>query len=129
MDGELLPLVVGSSGVTAVVVAVITAIVNRRKLSAEATNIISQAAGGVVERLENENIRLTTANDKLTVRVADLEKRERQRDHRDHLFEEQVRMHQVYDEGLAIRLRNAGITDVPPPPPLLFGAVPPPAEP
>lgn len=103
---------------TAVIVATITAFVNRRKLSAEATNIISQAAGGVVERLENENIRLSNENEALRTRVSKLEARERTRDHRDHLFEEQVRLHQLYDEGLAIRLKEAGI-EVPPPPPLV----------
>lgn len=66
MKGEnLLPLILGSSGITAVVVALISALFNRRKLQAEATSIISNAAGGVVTNLFADNTRLREENAEL----------------------------------------------------------------
>lgn len=48
----------GGAGVAAVVAAVINAFVNRRKLSAEATEIITKASAGVVENIMKDNAEL-----------------------------------------------------------------------
>lgn len=49
-----------SAGITAVIVAVLNAIFNRRKLSAEATEIITKAAAGTVEQVVKDNESLRT---------------------------------------------------------------------
>lgn len=79
--------------------AVINAVAGRRKLGADATKVITEAAGGVVERLENENERLSNRVTLLERQVTDLTERDRiQRDlllvHAgwDHLAIEQLRL-------------------------------------
>jgi len=62
----------GSAGITAVLLLVITAVINRRKLGAETDNIsatatkaITDAASGVVERIEGDNLRLRASIERL----------------------------------------------------------------
>lgn len=111
-----LVLLISSSGVTAVIVSVITAMVNRRKLSAEATNIISQAAGGIVERLEIENKRLNNDLEKMRIRVLDLELIENKRKDKAEYYEDAAARHLEYDATLIEKLLALGVTvDAPPP--------------
>jgi len=62
----------GASGITAVLLLVITAVINRKKLGAETDNIsatatkaITDAASGVVERIEGDNLRLRASIERL----------------------------------------------------------------
>lgn len=74
-DGSLetLLLLVGSSGVTGLIVALVGLLANKKKVTAEATHQISQAAGSLVDRLEKENERISDECTTLRGRVADLE--------------------------------------------------------
>lgn len=106
----------GSGAVGAVVAAIINGFFNKRKLSAEATNIISQAAGGVVQNLQDDNTRLRAAN----ALVSDRERRTRRAIRkRDEEFREILDEHRLWDMTVAEKLRKAGI-DVPDPPNLIF---------
>lgn len=58
MSQELILAILGSAGFTAVIGAVVNAVFNRRKLSAEATQIITQAAAGTVENVMKDNTEL-----------------------------------------------------------------------
>ncbi len=109
-------LLISSSGITAVIVAIITAMVNRRKLSAEATNIISQAAGGIVQRLEDENKRLNLNLEHMRNRVSDLELIENKRGDQMELYNHQIYAHLEYDRMLVEQLEKLGVTVAPPPP-------------
>lgn len=80
---DLLTLLV-STGAATIIVAFITAIFNRRKLSAEATQIITQAAAGTVENIMKDNAALRTELGQikgelrtLTIAVAAADRRER----------------------------------------------------
>lgn len=55
--GEILQLV-GSLGGAGVVAAVVNAIINRRRMGADVSDVIQKAAGGIVERIEGDNARL-----------------------------------------------------------------------
>jgi len=71
---------VGSAGLATVLLAVVNAIVNRRKLGAEATKVISEAAAGTVKDVREDNTRLREENRELRARVTALEDREEQRE-------------------------------------------------
>lgn len=83
--------------------AVVNAVAGRRKLGADATKVITEAAGGVVERLEDENERLSLRVTHLEQEVADL--KERDRVQRDLLL-----VHAGWDHLAIDQLRLAGIT-------------------
>ncbi len=80
---DILTLLV-STGVATIIVAIIQAVFNRRKLSAEATQIITQAAAGTVENIMKDNATLRTQMgvlegklNTLTIAVAAADRRER----------------------------------------------------
>lgn len=116
---ELLPILIGSSGVTAVLISVVTALFNKRKLRADATSIISQAAGGLVEQIAADNTRLRAENATLEGRADRLESAARRRDKRDAKIQASIAKHNDYDIELAQMLRDAGI-NVPDPPALVW---------
>jgi hypothetical protein len=82
--------------------AVINAVAGRRKLGADATKVITEAAGGVVERLENENERLSLRVTHLEQEVGDL--KERDRVQRDLLL-----VHAGWDHLAIDQLRQQGV--------------------
>jgi hypothetical protein len=112
-----------STGAATIIVALITAVFNRRKLSAEATQIITQAAAGTVENIMKDNAALRTELcdvkselAKLTVAVANAEKRERAHA----AIEERYRWHldrwHRYTKRVTDELRALGGTIEDPPP-------------
>ncbi len=103
---EQLPIIVGSSGVTALLVAVFSALVNRRKIKAEATSILTEAAGGIVQILQADNARLRADAKRQEVLR---ERRERAERDRDEQFRVLLREHHDYDMSLVQSLREAGI--------------------
>ncbi len=122
MSPEIVLAVVGSAGFTALLTAVVNALTNRRKLSADATKIITEAASGVVERLEGEIARKDTEHknkvDDLESRIAALEgERDASRD--------ALQLHAAWDEVALYKLRETGLADDLPQPPPLY---PPPAS-
>lgn len=58
-----------SAAAGALLLAVVNGFFAKRKLSAEATDIITKAASGVVERLESENARVIASNATLSGKV------------------------------------------------------------
>jgi hypothetical protein len=59
--------VLGSAGLGAIIAAVVNGFFSKRKLGAEATEIITKAAAGVVTNLEAENLRQSAAMAKMVV--------------------------------------------------------------
>lgn len=114
-DTQTVLLLITSSGFTAVVVSVITAIMNKKKIKAEEVNIISQAAGNIVDRLENENVRLRLDITSSDDRISDLELIESKRKIAMGTYEEQLILHRRYDDDLMKKLLDLGVTVEPPP--------------
>ncbi len=100
-----------------VMAAVVNALAGRRKLGADATKVITEAAGGVVERLEHENGRLQQRVQRLELEVDDM-KRQR------HIWHELLLIHAGWDHLAIEKLRAAGdeVGDAPPltPPPVFI---------
>lgn len=65
-DGStILIAVLGSASIGAILAAIVNGIFSKRKLGAEATEIITKAAAGVVTNLESENKRQAAIIDKM----------------------------------------------------------------
>lgn len=122
MSAELILAAVGSAGFTGLVATVVNGILNRKKLSADATKIITEAASGVVERLEAELTR------------KDREHKEREQVLEDRLdrletyiaeWRDVAQLHAAWDEIVQYEAREAGFSEkIPAAPPLM----PPPAS-
>lgn len=113
--------VLGTLGLGAVGAAVITGIFSKKKLSADATEIITRAATSVVEGLNDDNRRLKEALDEHRIQLARQE-RLRQADHDEfgRVLEEHravLQLHTAWDQIVKERLAIAGISDIPDPPP------------
>jgi len=72
MNADLAVAVLTSAGVCAIVSALIGGLFSRRKMSAEATSIITTAAGSLVGQVQADNAELRTENKELKVEVAQL---------------------------------------------------------
>ncbi len=106
-----------SAAVSAVVIAVITGLFSKRKISAEATKIIADAASGVVERLEKENARVILSNSTLAQRVEAQQSDVDQMKRTQRLQGDALAIHAFWDNQAVEKLREQGI-ELPPPPPL-----------
>ncbi len=111
MQSDVVVQLLGSVVLAAIAGAIINGIINRRKLGAEATEIITKAATGVVERLEAELTRVTGDNARLRERVNSLEIQEE-------TDRAVLQLHAAWDHMAVQRLAEYGITDLPQPPPL-----------
>lgn len=110
---------IGAGGLGAIITAVIAAISSKRKLGAEATKIITDAAAGVVTSMQNEIDRQKRQNDELV----DAHRRAVQTLMFNHAEEmEEVRrvlqLHVAWDAIAIARLDEIGI-ELPPAPPLM----------
>lgn len=103
-----------SSAATAVLVAALAAVVNRRKLSAEATEIITKASVGVVDRVEADNKRLREDQVRLEKRLDHIVNVNRVREQRQ---VEHLTLWHRYCALLGDALRERG-GQVPDPPPM-----------
>lgn len=112
MDPEVVASILGASAVTAVVGAIVNGFINRRKLGAEATSIITQAAGGLVASLQNDNAVLRAEDAK---RKLQAERNARATRKRDAFFRSQFSAHLEYDRKIVKALRDAGIAVEMPP--------------
>lgn len=114
MSGELLVAILGSTGLGAIIAAVINGYFSHRKLGAEATKIISDAAVGVVERIEDELERQTDATETAKRRLI----QERERWHEERLaWRRLMREWGSWEATVIEAVRAAGIEGIPPPPP------------
>lgn len=71
----------GSFGAATILLAVVNAWINRRKLGAEATKFISDAAAGTVREAREDNARLREENRELRARMTAMEDREEEREY------------------------------------------------
>lgn len=69
MNGDLAVAVLTSAGVCAIVSALIGGMFSRRKMSAEATQIITTAAGSFVEQVQSDNAALRIENKDLKAQL------------------------------------------------------------
>lgn len=120
-----------SGAMATVLVAIINAVVNRRRIGAEATKFITDAAAGVVKDLNADNDRLRAENRAINealstnrtdvVRMKDrLRRAEHDMAELKRHSDKQTTMlqgHQHWDEMAAHLIRKAGI-EIPDPPPL-----------
>lgn len=100
----------GALGFGGILATIINAMFNKRKLSAEATEVITKAASGVVERLEKENQRIIAREEVNAQRAA--------ADHQEiHQLRTLISMHAYWDQQAYEALQAQGI-NLPKPPPL-----------
>jgi len=106
-----------SAGVTTVVVTIINGFLQRRKMGADTTKIITDAASGVLTRIEDDNKRLRTDDSKNRTRIDQLE---------DYIDEGRgvINRHIEWDE-LVVRRAKAVDLYLPDPPPLKPPPLPP----
>lgn len=73
MTGSDLIQLLGSLGGAGVVAAVVNAVINRRKMGADVTKVIQEAAGTAVERVEKDNARLRLENERVWTKLREVE--------------------------------------------------------
>jgi len=115
MNSSLLFQLFGSAAVAAVLGAIVNGVVNRRKLGAEATSIITQAAGGIVATLQADNIRLRAEAVDLKAQVDSFVKTDRRRGFRDDQMRRAFQAQSDYSTMCAQTMRAAGIEIIDPP--------------
>ena len=103
-----------SLGVAGVLVALINALFGKRKLSAEATNIITDAASGTLKDVREDNIALRSRMDAAEKQIQQQADHQRQTD-------ALITVHGEWDRQAFYAARSKGI-DLPQPPPLTIGA-------
>lgn len=119
MSAAILAALLGAGGLGAIVAAIVTGLFSKRKLGAEATEIITKAAAGVVTNMQAEIDRQVARNEALIA------------DHRramDHVVAEHAKemgnvrrvlqLHVAWDAIAIAKLNDLGV-DLPPAPPLL----------
>lgn len=105
----------GTLGLGSVLAAMVSGFFSRRKLGADATEIITKAASGVVERIEADNERLREDLER------EREERKAERDDFRRVVDEHtavLQLHAAWDHMAVVKLQEAGIRDLPTPPPL-----------
>ncbi len=113
MDSALMIQVLGTMLGSTVLVSLLTAYLNRRKLGAEATDLITKAATGVVGNVTADNDRLRAEAVKRDERIAELEGRLdrmelRERQHYADMMSirETLQEHAEYDSRMLSRLEE-----------------------
>lgn len=119
MNPEVIVAILGTGGFSAIVGAVVTGVFSKRKMGAEATEIITKAAAGVVTSMQSEIDRQVKLNDELVedhkAALARMEAR-----HTAEMDEVRrvLQLHVAWDSIAIARMSEVGIT-LPPVPPLL----------
>lgn len=114
--GEVIRLLT-ALGVGAVLLAIVNGLFSKRKLSADATKVITEAATGVLANLKEENTRVIASNAVLTSRVEAAEHESRRLREDLQLLREAVSVHAFWDRQAFNAGRAQGL-DLPEPPPL-----------
>lgn len=112
MDTAQIVIAILSTGsLAAIAGAIVTGVFNRKRLGADATEIITRAASSVVERIEGENERLRKEIEELKNDRAIL---------RDMIEEHTkvLQLHAAWDALAVAKLREHDILDLPDPPPM-----------
>lgn len=107
----------GGLGVGTILAAVVTGLFSKRKLSAEATEIITRAASGVVESLREELARSILAREKAEVQhVEELQRRTARWEAQWIEVQRALEEHVAWDADVRERMKAYGV-DLPPAPP------------
>lgn len=109
-----------SLGVASVLIAAINAMVGKKKLSAEATKIITDAASGTLKDVRDENIRLVSRTASLEGRVAAVEAQNREQAEHQRQTDALIVVHGEWDRQAFYAAKSKGI-NLPEPPPLTIG--------
>lgn len=120
MNGaELFVALLGAGGVSAVIAAVVTGMFSKRKLGAEATEIITKAAAGVVTNLQNEIERQVRQNERL-IAEHEMAMKRLVEAHETEIDDVRrvLQLHVAWDAIAIAKMSEVGI-DLPPAPPLL----------
>lgn len=119
MSSEVLVAILGTAGISTIIGAVITGLFSKRKLGAEATEIITQAATSVVTSLQAELARQQAVNTEL-VREHKTHMEALVSSHADEIEEVRrvLQLHVAWDAIAIAKMSEVGI-DLPPAPPLL----------
>lgn len=82
MDGQAVIQLLGAVGGAGAVTAIVNAVFNRRKMSADVVKTINEAAGGIVERVEADNTRLRAENQLMDSRFDEIQAKAREAEQR-----------------------------------------------
>lgn len=115
-----------SVGAATVLATVINGVLNRKKLGAETTKIITDAASGVVANLEKDNDRLRRSEERVRLMLGDCEARLDDLEHAQAEWETEraewlrvLELHAAWDHMAITKLREVvPPIDMPDPPPL-----------
>lgn len=131
MSAQVLVGILGVSGLSGIAAAIITAIASRRKLGAEATQIIANAAAGVTQSVTAELHRLEAEMADLRAEhiAALTELRKQHREQLQRIYGDRaqeldnirniINLHVAWDMVVIQRVAAVGV-ELPPPPPLLL---------
>jgi hypothetical protein len=119
VSAALLAAILGSAGVGAIAAAIIAGLFSRRKLGAEATEIITKAAAGVVTSMQADLDRQTKRNEDLVAEHRDFVGRLIS-SHAEEIeeFRRVLQLHVAWDSIAIAEMAKIGI-NLPPAPPLL----------
>lgn len=107
-------------GVGALLLAVVNGLFSKRKMSAEATQIITQAASGTLKDVRDENTRLLGRQIQIETRLDTAEQRIAQQDDHQRRTDALIVVHSEWDRQAFYAARQKGI-QLPEPPPLTIG--------
>ena len=110
----------GAFGVGTVLASIVAALFNRRKLSAEATKIITDAASGTLKDVRDENTRLVARTAALETRIERVERENQEQADHQRQTDALIVVHGEWDRQAFYAARDKGI-NLPEPPPLTIG--------
>jgi hypothetical protein len=109
-----------SFGAAGVLLAVVNGLFGKRKLSAEATKIITDAASGTLKDVRDENVRLLGRTATLEARVDAVERENRKQSEHLRQTDALIVIHGEWDRQAFYAAKSSGI-QLPEPPPLTIG--------
>lgn len=113
---ELLFQIGGAIGLSSILTVLIKGVIDRRKLGAEATSILTQAASGLVTTIRGENTILSAELAKVQNQMKVRDAADKVRDRRQDALRKAIEVHHAYDVTLADKVRQAGLLVEDPPP-------------
>lgn len=119
MSGEVLRWVT-ALGVAGILSTLINGLLGKRKLSAEATKIITDAASGTLKDVRDENVRLLARQATTEARLDAVERENRQQAEHQRQTDALIVVHGEWDRQAFYAAKSRGLT-LPEPPPLTIG--------
>lgn len=119
MSPDVVVAILGTGGFSAIVGAVVTGLFSKRKIGAEATDIITKAAAGVVTNMQSEIDRQVKRNDELIQdHKEDMARLCAQHEAEMNEVRRVLQLHVAWDAIAIAKVSELGV-DLPPAPPLL----------